>query len=385
MVEHIGLVTTSYPLEGAEGQAAAGAFVADFARELSRHVRVSVVAPAPVAALEWEGDLTVRFFRAPRLPLSLLSPRRPDHWPAILRTLRNGQRAVLELCADSRVDHLLALWVLPSGEWARVAGERYGVPYSTWALCSDIWSLGRIPGVRRWVVRALVNAQRCYADGHGLAGAVHDLSGCDCQFMPSSRLLPVAKVRIPRDRPPYQLAYLGRWHPNKGVDLLLDALDLLSDRDWRSIVEVRIHGGGPLAGQVRDQVCRLARLGRPVSYGGYLDRQAAAELLQWADFLLLPSRVESIPVVFSDAMQAGCPVIAMPVGDLPTLVGQHGTGYCATDVDAAAFSEVIGKALSESPRRFFGGMLKAREDFALSSTAQRLLGELFDVTGQAVP
>lgn len=373
MVEHIGLVTTSYPLEGAEGQAAAGAFVADFARELSRHVRVSVVAPAPVAALEWEGDLTVRFFRAPRLPLSLLSPRRPDHWPAILRTLRNGQRAVLELCHERRVDHLLALWVLPSGEWARVAGGRHGIPYSTWALGSDIWSLGRIPGVRQWLSRVLAGAQGRYADGYGLAEQVAALGAGECGFLPSSRSLPVNWRRRFAVAPPYRLAFLGRWHFNKGIDLLLEALSLLGERDWGCIAEVRIHGGGPLEFEVNQGVERLRGDGRPVTLGGYLGREAAAQLLGWADYLLLPSRIESIPVIFSDAMQAECPVLATPVGDLPALMDRHNVGCYSSEVTPMAFAALCRQCLQAPPANYATGIHEIRQVFSVSGAVEEFL------------
>ncbi len=46
-------------------------------------------------------------------------------------------------------------------------------------------------------------------------------------------------------RAPYRLAFLGRWHPNKGTDLLLDALHQLRDEDWHRIEAVRIAGGAP--------------------------------------------------------------------------------------------------------------------------------------------
>jgi glycosyltransferase involved in cell wall biosynthesis len=70
----------------------------------------------------------------------------------------------------------------------------------------------------------------------------------------------------------------------------------------------------------------LRALGHPVNVGGYLDTAEATELIAWSDYLMLPSRVESIPVIFSDAAQLGRPLVATPVGDLPRLFGQHEFG-----------------------------------------------------------
>ena len=70
-MHHIALVTTSYP-DGTPGTEAAGSFVADFAEELSRRVRVSVVAAGTEDQVSQEGNLCIRRFAVPRLPLSLL-------------------------------------------------------------------------------------------------------------------------------------------------------------------------------------------------------------------------------------------------------------------------------------------------------------------------
>ena len=69
-MHHIALVTTSYP-DGKPGTEAAGSFVADFAEELSRRVRVTVVAAGTEDEVSETGTLCMRRFAVPRLPLSL--------------------------------------------------------------------------------------------------------------------------------------------------------------------------------------------------------------------------------------------------------------------------------------------------------------------------
>ncbi|WP_237582769.1 hypothetical protein, partial [Salmonella sp. hn-h4] len=77
---------------------------------------------------------------------------------------------------------------------------------------------------------------------------------------------------LPRSQPPYRLLFLGRWHPNKGVDLLLDSLAMLRDEDWQAIERVEIQGGGPMEGLVRERVAALYEARRPVEVGGFLDK-----------------------------------------------------------------------------------------------------------------
>ena len=359
---HVVLVTTSYP-DGSPGSEAAGSFVADFAAELARLARVTVLAASRADSTQRDGGLTVRRFEVPRLPLSLLRPANPAHWPAIARSLRAGGRALDELVARDRPDHVLALWALPSGYWAMRSAQRHGVPYSVWALGSDIWSLARIPVVRGVLRRVLARADARYADGLALAADVEAVGGRRCRFLASSRRLPPAAAGSRAPGPPYRLAFLGRWHVNKGTDLLLEALGELRDEDWQRIRELRLCGGGPLADVVQAGVARLAEAGRPVTLGGYLDRQAAADLLGWADFLLVPSRIESIPVIFSDALQLGTPLVATPVGDLPALFGEEPVGILAADVSARAYADALRRALDASPADFEQGLARMRERF----------------------
>jgi glycosyltransferase involved in cell wall biosynthesis len=294
----------------------------------------------------------------------------PADWPIISRTLNAGRDCCRAVAAARPVDHALALWALPSGHWARQLPG--GVPYSVWGLGSDIWTLGRIPIVRGLLRRVLRGAQHCFADGLQLAADMERICGRDCGFLPSARLFPSPHRRPAASRPPYRLAFLGRWHPNKGIDLLLDALALLDDADWESISAVRIAGGGPLAERVGTAVGTLKAAGRPVSQEGFLDRDAAAELFDWADFILLPSRIESIPVIFSDAMQARRPLIATPVGDLPQLLADYGAGILAESATAQAIAQAIRRSLTVDAAKLHHGLAPASADFDINQSAAHM-------------
>ncbi|MFO1423612.1 MAG: glycosyltransferase [Candidatus Competibacteraceae bacterium] len=368
-MNHLLLVTTSYPDES-EGAAAAGTFVRDFAQALLTTLNVIVITPGKTTRVTQEQHLQVRRFAVPRQPLSLLSPANPTHWPAIIATLRAGGRAVRQACAEVPVAHIFALWALPSGYWAMQAGRRFNIPYSTWALGSDIWTLGKIPIVRGTLRRVLRDAANRYADGLTLKKNVERIGGKPCGFLPSCRVLADGRTKTLRDHPPYRLAFLGRWHPNKGIDLLLQALELLGDEDWQRIEAIRIHGGGPFENQIQAQKNPLIHADRPLTIGGYLDRDGARELLNWADYVVIPSRIESIPVIFSDAMQMRCPVIAMPVGDLPQLIAEHRCGLLATTVSAASFARALRQALTTTPADLASGLDTAASVFDVAAAAR---------------
>lgn len=371
---HIALITTSYP-DGSAGSEAAGSFVEDFALELSRLARVTVIAASTNESTSNENGLTIRRFAVPRIPLSLLNPLHPADWLSILRSLRAGQTALSHLAQTDRPDHILALWALPSGHWADRVAHQHSIPFSVWALGSDIWNLARIPLVKAKLRSVLRRADRRYADGIGLAADVEALSGRDCRFLPSTRRLPTKELGSVADRAPYKLAFLGRWHENKGIDLLLDALAKLRNSDWAAISEIRINGGGPLRKSVAEAARDLSDSGRPVTVGGYLDKSEAAALIAWADYLLLPSRIESIPVVFSDAVQLGTPIIATPVGDLPRLHEEYQFGVLADDTSAASFSGAIRAGLGVSANAFRQGLDSAKGQFDLTRIARGFIDE----------
>src|SRR5690606_14304241 len=106
-----------------------------------------------------------------------------------------------------------------------------------------------------------------------------------------------------------------------------------------------IQGGGPLHDLVHERTRLLQSKGRPVIAGRYLTKPEAETAIAHADWLLIPSRIESIPVVFSDAMKLGRPVIAMPVGDLTRLGNQFDIGLISESISAHAFARSIRTAI----------------------------------------
>jgi glycosyltransferase involved in cell wall biosynthesis len=103
---------------------------------------------------------------------------------------------------------------------------------------------------------------------------------------------------------------------------------------------------------------------------GYLSKQQAEKALGEADRLLIPSRIESIPVVFSDAMAFCIPVVAMPVGDLPDLIGKN-LGWVSAETTSTSFLSAVRAAIrtgSNHPK-----FAESITIFSLTSACQRIL------------
>ena len=215
-MNHLVVVSTSFPDEAFEnGQEAAGSFVYDFVIELAKHVEVTAVVPSQKTGVQALGNLTIQRFAVPSLPLSLLKPTNPTQWKDIFSTLKAGETAVREAVQAKTTAHIFALWALPSGYWAQQVGQAFKVPYSIWALGSDIWGLGKVPIIRRVLRSVLQNSQNRFADGYQLGKDVTHICKLDCAFLPSTRKLSNNVAKQLKTTPPYRLAFLGRWHPQQ--------------------------------------------------------------------------------------------------------------------------------------------------------------------------
>jgi len=122
----------------------------------------------------------------------------------------------------------------------------------------------------------------------------------------------------------------------KGHDVLIDAAVQVANR--HPDVEFHLAGDGPL----RDAL--MARAGaRAVQdrfhFKGYCDD--VPTLLAASDLLVLPSRSEASPNALIEAMAAGLPVVATPVGGIPELITPHVNGELVPPDDPHALADCL--------------------------------------------
>ena len=124
-----------------------------------------------------------------------------------------------------------------------------------------------------------------------------------------------AQFGLPVDAP--LIGYAGRMAPEKGIDLLLEALSQLSG------VHAAIAGQGPLANEMQAYARKLGVAER-THFLGHLDD---IRPLLWAcDVYVQPSRREAFGLAAAEASALGLPVVASRIGGLRDVVLDKVTG-----------------------------------------------------------
>ena len=367
------LLTSSYPMSKNDAKAAAGLFVKDFAHELSKEMDVSVITQMKAHQhmdRSMHADFGIEVIRfswaGVNRPLSTL--RFSKDFPLILSVMLNGIRTSLKIARTKKFDVILALWAIPSGLWALVLKWIYKTPYIVWCLGSDIWDYGSKPIIGK-VLRVILR-QSCmlFADGFQLKDAVETLSGRKCLFLPSSRLMnadPAVKADLAPDKMNY--LFIGRYHYNKGPDILIEAIATL-DPLIKKQVYFHFFGGGPLEIRLKKMI-KMYDLEDVISLKGYIEQKEAAAYLKGCDALVIPSRIESIPVILSDAMQMDCPVLVSDVGDMGKIVRMYNAGIIFPSHSPEKLAKAIENSFYEK-ENYAEGRKKLVTMFDLSRTVK---------------
>ena len=150
-----------------------------------------------------------------------------------------------------------------------------------------------------------------------------------------------------RDRP-WRIAWAGRMAGEKGLPDLVEAVALLGRDDP---VELLLIGDGPARPAVEREVARHGLDGRVRFLGYVADRSRYFEALRAADLFVLPSGSEGVPKVVVEAMAAGVPVVARPVGGTGDVLGHGKRGVLVERPGARALAEAVARLLADDDQR----------------------------------
>lgn len=173
-----------------------------------------------------------------------------------------------------------------------------------------------------------------------------------------------------------RLGSLGRLHPQKAYDVLIEAVALLKQRGFVAPVPFEIVIAGD--GRDHEQLTKLIEDKKisEVRLLGYTEKPL--DFLAGLHLYLQPSRLEGLCISMHEAMQAGLPVIASTVGQMPYSL-QHGkSGWLIPPNDVNALADALAEALSHPEK------LSAMGQFARDKVLSQYSQDNFRQAGESI-
>ena len=225
----------------------------------------------------------------------------------------------------------------------QIAGGRLGLPVVSWQHNAYL---------KPWNERLLRLRARAsdlwVADSEDVADLTRRRLGVAAERLVTWPIF-AADPAAPQARPAapgetLRIGSLGRLHPNKGYDVLIEAIALLAEREPRLAARANFVIGGTGADEA--DLKRLAETSKvPVTFAGHIADPAA--FLATCHGYVQPSRREGFCIAAHEAMQASLPMVVSRTGQMPLSVADAQAGMVVDPGAAkalyAALAALIGK------------------------------------------
>ena len=363
-------------------------------RELAKETDVQVISPIPycpplpaiglfrqyarfraAARTETRDGIRVhhpRFFIAPGRKFACIEDRA---YELAVRPVANRIRRVFPF------DLIHAHFVYPDGVAAAALARRFNVPF----VITD--QAPWVPWLERGCIRsASVPAAR---EAAGLACVSEYLRGTMRHYLGDEVAIEVIPNGVDGEafplgaaeaRKPKQIAYVGLINFNKGIDVLLDAMKLVTADDEDAHL-VLVGGSYYRNTQLQEERLRRRaaelRLGDHVTFMGRQPPEEVARVMRESAVLTLPSRAETFGSVLVEALACGTPVVASASGG-PQEIVTDDVGRIVPVGDPQRLADALLEVM-KNPGRFPPEQLRkhALERYGWASVAERYI-ELYD-------
>lgn len=265
------------------------------------------------------------------------------------------RRAIAEAPAD---DHVLLLhnapftgWLTPARSTPVLYAHNEILPGPRFATARAVGGFAGIIAVSDWLAGRILDRL-----GGARAVAVSSvLNGVDTEKFPMIE-------RIEHDR--VNILFIGRMIPQKGPDLLVDALIRVGDAraDLRIVGSSGFSGSSPLTAYERQLRALASQLPGGVEFIPFVDREQVLRHYGWADLVVLPARWEEpCGLTLLEAMATGAAIVISRSGGMPEVAGNAAVHVSRGDVEMLA-EAIDGLVKDPSVRHRLGILARARAE-----------------------
>lgn len=257
----------------------------------------------------------------PRMPGII---RKPLSVLRYLRAMIKGYRLIRKERGEVDLVHVHVL--TRNGFFAYVLKKVYGIPY----VITEHWSrylphrnefTGRF---RRWITRRVVASASAVTTVTGnLKNAMnaHGLNNADYRILPNVVDTDLFSIPASRHAGKTRFIHVSCFEDrSKNISGMLEVLKSVAEE--RNDFECVLIGEGIDFNAMKQKATDLGLTGKLVTFTGLLEGQKLAEQYRKADFLVLFSNYENMPVVINEAFSCGLPVVATDVGGIPEYVNE---------------------------------------------------------------
>lgn len=169
--------------------------------------------------------------------------------------------------------------------------------------------------------------------------------GLDAQPPPSTRARAAFLNRYPQLHNTRILLFLGRLHPKKGCDILIDAFPRHSE------VSLVLAGPDQIGWQreLQERATRLG-MGQRIVFTGMLEGEMKQGAFAAADAFILPSHQENFGMSVVEALAAGLPVLISDRVNIWREIDADSAGYVDKD-DVAGTARLIERWMQTQPEK----------------------------------
>ena len=379
MKKNIVVLSLEYPKPSLPFQ---GAFTAQFAKALAKKYQVTVICPTP-----WfpKSKILLRFFPEKNPWTNIPKTHTDDtikiHYlpfftvPFVFRYLNAlsialaCRKTIKDIHNAKAIDVLHAYGVYPDGVAAALLSKWLNIPSVITALGSDVnkemqvslkqkqslWALNRaaaVIGVSKDLVKTLIHYGVNKNKVHWVPTGVCRTTFKTQPVSSGSKISGDRKTTNDSDLVSEQLRsslalnankkivlFVGRLHPVKGLDSLLEAASILQKDNRLNFVIVLI-GEGPLLQSLSNSAEALG-ISDSVIFIGPQPQTIVAQWMHAANLLCLPSHMEGLPNVILEALAQSLPVVASNVGGIPEVITHNKNGLLVPAKQADKLAEAL--------------------------------------------